>query len=309
MRLNRRVSIWKHVRLAGGKWRTGGHLRGDVIYFPGQADSVKRKSIWTLILVSCAASLAPAQDLSARSSPKKNATPATSRSSLVNQSGPTAPGRFRGWRHTPPGALRRQVSRAHPVAPTGPVAVSRRESSSSNQTTTPPFNGFAFRPDLPAGQIPTAVAAADFNGDGKLDWAVSNGQDNTIWIYLGNGDGTSALPTILPITGVSPTWVIQTDLNGDGKPDLVVAEVDSLTVGVFLGNGDGTFKAEVEYSVPAPPLYLVADDFTGDGKVDIAVGMIGSTASGPVAVLPGDGHGHLGAALYTPDPIPRRVTG
>jgi hypothetical protein len=37
--------------------------------------------------------------------------------------------------------------------------------------------------------------------------------------------------------------------------------------------------------------------------------MIGSTASGPVAVLPGDGHGHLGAALYTPDPIPRRVTG
>lgn len=259
---------------------------------------MKRKSIWALILISCAAILAPAQDFSGRSSPKKRATPPTPRSSLLNQTGLTAPGRFRGWRHTQAGTLPRQLNRSHLLAPTGPVAVSRRKSSSSNQTTTPPFNGFAFRPDLPAGRIPTAVAAADFNGDGKLDWAISNGQDNTIWIYLGNGDGTSTLPTILPITGVSPTWLIQTDLNGDGKADLVVAEADSSTVGVFLGNGDGTFQAEVEYSVPAPPLYLVADDFTGDGKVDIAVGMIDSAATGSVAVLPGDGLGHLGALRH-----------
>jgi hypothetical protein len=181
--------------------------------------------------------------------------------------------------------------------------MNRRKSSSSTQTT-PPVNGFVFRPDLPAGEIPTAVAVADFNGDGKLDWAASNGEDNTIWLYFGKGDGTSALPTILPVAGVSPTWLIETDLNGDGKPDLIVAETDSSTVGVFLGNGDGTFKAEVQYSVPAPPLFLVAGDFTGDSKMDIAVGMIGSTATGPVALLAGDGQGHLGAALYTGDPTP-----
>jgi FG-GAP-like repeat len=86
-------------------------------------------------------------------------------------------------------------------------------------------------------------------------------------------------------------------LNGDGKPDLVVAEADTSTVGVFIGNGDGTFKSEVQYRLPALPLFLVADDFTGDGKVDIAVGMIGSTATGSVAVLPGDGQGHLGASI------------
>ncbi len=262
---------------------------------------MKRKSIWALILISCAASPAPAQDLSARSSPKRHSTPATSRSSLVNQPVLTAPGRFRGWRHAPLGTLAHQVNRSRPDAPTGPVAMNRRTSASSKETALP-LNGFGFRPELPAGQIPTAVAAADFNGDGKLDWAVSNGEDNTIWVYLGNGDGTSALPTILPVTGVSPTWLIETDLNGDGKPDLIVAEADTFTVGVFLGNGDGTFQPEVEYSVPAPPLFLLAADFTGDGKVDIAVGMIGSTATGSVAVLPGDGQGHLGAALYTPDP-------
>lgn len=256
-----------------------------------------------VILISCAASLAAAQDFSARSSPKKRATPETRRSSPLNQSGLTAPGRFRGWRHTHSGTLPYEVNRSHLAAPGGRVAMSRRKGPFSNQTT-PPSNGFAFRPDLPAGQIPTAVAAADFNGDGKLDWAISNGQDNTIWLYFGNGNGTSALPTILPIAGLSPTWLIQTDLNGDGKPDLVVAEADTSTVGVFIGNGDGTFKSEVQYRLPAPPLFLVADDFTGDGKVDIAVGMIGSTATGSVAVLPGDGQGHLGAALYTGDPNP-----
>jgi hypothetical protein len=39
-------------------------------------------------------------------------------------------------------------------------------------------------------------------------------------------------------------------------------------------------------------------------KLDIAAGMAGTTATGPVAVLPGDGAGHLGAALYTGDPNP-----
>ncbi|MGB7148093.1 MAG: VCBS repeat-containing protein, partial [Terriglobales bacterium] len=165
-----------------------------------------------------------------------------------------------------------------------------------------PPNGFAFRPSLLAGQIPTAVATGDFNGDGKLDWAVSNGQDNSVWLYLGNGDGTASLPTILPTTGIAPAWMIATDLNGDGKLDLVVAEADSSTIGVFLGNGDGTFQTEARYSVPAAPLFLLAGDFTGDGKVDIAAGMIGATTTGPIAVLPGDGQGHLGTAVFTGDP-------
>ncbi len=188
----------------------------------------------------------------------------------------------------------------------GPSAVTRaatthRSNRYASQVALPP-NGFAFRPSLLAGQIPTAVATGDFNGDGKLDWAVSNGQDNSVWLYLGNGDGTASLPTILPTTGIAPAWMIATDLNGDGKLDLVVAEADSSTIGVFLGNGDGTFQTEARYSVPAAPLFLLAGDFTGDGKVDIAAGMIGATTTGPIAVLPGDGQGHLGTAVFTGDP-------
>jgi hypothetical protein len=243
----------------------------------------------------------------AQSPPKRNGPVKRTRPSARQQDSPsfrpeqTLPPRFRGRSHTPKAAEVGQAYRGAVGSPALPNGTTHKLQSSSNQPTLP-SNGFAFRPSLLAGQIPTAVVTGDFNGDGRLDWAVSNGEDNSIWLYFGNGDGTSALPTILPTSGIGPAWMIATDLNGDGYLDLVVAEVDSLTIGVFLGNGDGTFQTEARYSVPAPPLFVLAGDFTGDGNIDIAAGMIGTTATGPVAVLPGDGAGHLGTALYTGDP-------
>jgi FG-GAP-like repeat len=44
--------------------------------------------------------------------------------------------------------------------------------------------------DYPTGTTPKSVAVGDFNGDGKLDLAVTNKDDNTVSILLGNGDGT-----------------------------------------------------------------------------------------------------------------------
>ncbi len=38
---------------------------------------------------------------------------------------------------------------------------------------------------------PTAVAAGDFNGDGRVDLAVANFANNTVSVFLGNGDGVS----------------------------------------------------------------------------------------------------------------------
>lgn len=152
--------------------------------------------------------------------------------------------------------------------------------------------------------MPSSVAIGDFNGDGHLDWAVSNAGDNSVWIYLGKGDGTANLPTIIPLSGVSPIWIAAVSLRGNGTLDLVVAQADSQTVGVLLGNGDGTFQPEANYAVPAPPLFVLGGDFNGDGKLDIAAGMLGSSSTGPIAVLPGDGQGHLGAALYTANAAP-----
>jgi hypothetical protein len=98
-----------------------------------------------------------------------------------------------------------------------------------------------------AGSVPWAVATGDFNGDGKLDLAVTNNMDNTVSILTGNGDGTfKALSTAA--TGQSPQGIVTADFNGDGKLDLAIANYGSGTVSIFLGKGDGTFETRADYS-------------------------------------------------------------
>ena len=43
---------------------------------------------------------------------------------------------------------------------------------------------------IATGHAPSSIAAADFNDDGHIDLAVTNQNDNTVSVFLGNGDGT-----------------------------------------------------------------------------------------------------------------------
>src|SRR3990172_7196788 len=54
---------------------------------------------------------------------------------------------------------------------------------------------FQGRADFLVGIEPEGVAAADFNGDGKIDLATANNQSTDISILLGNGDGAFSEPT------------------------------------------------------------------------------------------------------------------
>jgi hypothetical protein len=160
--------------------------------------------------------------------------------------------------------------------------------------------GFAFHPTSPTGYLPTSVTTGDFNRDGKMDWAVSNGGSNDVWIYFGNGDGTAGLPTIVNLTGAAPTQVVAADLRKIGVLDLVVAEADSQSIGVLLGNGDGTFQTEVTYYIPGPPLSVAVADVNGDGKLDVVAGIVGGPLQGPFVTFLGDGTGKFGAPITTP---------
>jgi hypothetical protein len=81
----------------------------------------------------------------------------------------------------------------------------------------------------------SSIAAADFNGDGKMDLAVANGIN--VAILLGNGDGTFQPAIQYPIGG-NATFVAAADFNGDGKPDLAVPTTQGITV--LLGTGNGS---------------------------------------------------------------------
>ena len=148
------------------------------------------------------------------------------------------------------------------------------------------------------GSYPWGIAVGDFNGDGKLDVAVTNGSDNTVSILLGNGDGTFQPHVDYP-TGTRPTSVVVGDFNRDGNLDLAITTLDN-TVNVLLGHGDGTFRPHVDYATGLNPQWLAVADFNGDGYVDIATANYGPNYQpGSVSILLGNGDGTFqGQAAY-----------
>src|SRR5262249_49509012 len=78
--------------------------------------------------------------------------------------------------------------------------------------------------DYPVGVTPMSVVVADFNGDGKLDLAVTNanlGLGSTISILTGKGDGTFN-PHVDQMVVPEPGPIVAADFNHDGKIDLAV---------------------------------------------------------------------------------------
>jgi hypothetical protein len=144
----------------------------------------------------------------------------------------------------------------------------------------------AFQP-IQVGVGADAMVAGDFAGNGKLDLAVTNGNDGTVSVLLGNGDGTFQPAVNYPV-GTDPDAIVAGDFAANGKLDLAVANELSDTVSVLMGNGDGTFQPQVTYAVGSIPDGIVSGAFTGGAKLDLAITNAGD---GTVSVLLGNGDG------------------
>ena len=128
---------------------------------------------------------------------------------------------------------------------------------------------------------------------------VVNNANNTLGVFLGNGDGTFKAPTFIA-TGHAPSSIAAADFNNDGHIDLAVTNQNDNTVSVFIGNGDGTFRSRADYAVGTAPVWVSTGDFSGDGFPDLAV------ANNTCAVdVRASGASHEGVAEAPP--LARRV--
>jgi hypothetical protein len=120
------------------------------------------------------------------------------------------------------------------------------------------------------GSGPVSVVATSLTTSGFTDLITANHANNTLSVFLGNGDGTFKTPATIT-TGRAPSSIAAADFNADGKIDLAVTNESDNTVSIFLGNGDGTFQNRVDYPTGNSPVWVATGDFNGDTVPDLAI--------------------------------------
>ena len=176
-----------------------------------------------------------------------------------------------------------------------PVSLAQYSSSLTSNVSTTAISTQNFPiSSLTTGNAPAFVTAASLRNNAIQDLIVSNHADNTVSVFLGNGDGTFVTP-VTYATGVGPSALATGVFNDTStNVDLVVVNKGANTISYLAGNGDGTFQPKVDLPTGAVPVSVVAGDFDGDGKLDLAVA---NQADNTISVFFGNGDGTFAAPV------------
>jgi FG-GAP-like repeat len=161
---------------------------------------------------------------------------------------------------------------------------------------------FAALPPSAAGTTPIRIAAADLDGDGRVDLATANGDDGHVWVLHGNGAGQF---TPAPVdVGASPRTLAVADFNGDSRPDIAAPRFLGNDVAVLLG---GSFAlAPSPFGTGVSPRFVATADFNHDLHADLATVDLSAPS---LSIGIGDGAGGFSPLVGTPLGMPHGSTG
>lgn len=148
-------------------------------------------------------------------------------------------------------------------------------------TTAPGASTVALAPpaSFAVGSGVQSVAAAELNGDGRLDLVTANFNDDTLSVLLNTSTVGRALQfngTADSNTGNNPVDPLVVDLNGDGRPDVVAPNAVSNNITVYTnttapGAVFGSLSNRLDLATGTSPRAIAAADLNGDGLPDLVV--------------------------------------
>ncbi|MEP6726550.1 MAG: FG-GAP-like repeat-containing protein [Bacteroidota bacterium] len=138
---------------------------------------------------------------------------------------------------------------------------------------------FTPTPFVATGGYPTSLAAADFDGDGKTDLAISFLNSTAIGLVRNLSDASTinfSTPVYLSMGTMIAKDLTANDFNNDGKPDIAIASSGTNTDSLFvLTNnslpGNISFQPRVKFADASKATGITSGDLDGDGRPDIAV--------------------------------------
>lgn len=156
------------------------------------------------------------------------------------------------------------------------------------------------------------IVTANFNGDNIPDIAVISKVRDSVFVMIGNGDGTFGTPIAsrsVIANNYTAVSLFNADFNADQITDLAV--FDGSAINILLGNGTGTFAAPVRYAALNwyGPVDMTMGDFDGDSILDFILSEDGYNFNPPrtnddgLNFLKGNGDGtFIVPAPYSPQP-------
>jgi len=128
-----------------------------------------------------------------------------------------------------------------------------------------------YLPPVQIGVEASPSESADFDNDGHTDACAAATQSESVWIVLGNGDGTFRSSSEVVVGGV-PHGIAVLDIDGDGDVDIANARNEAGDVALLANDGAGSFSPPVSLDGGVVGEYgLAAGDMNEDGLADIVV--------------------------------------